>query len=215
MPGQHAPFDLTGAPGIGKTRMALQVAADLLPDFRDGVFFVELAPVTDPTLVASAIATTFGLSESSNGSLQEDLERFLNVKKLLLVLDNFEQVLDAAPLVLELLTACPALKVLVTSREALNMPGEQQFPISPLDLPDEAHMPDIDTLPLFAGVALFLERARGIDPTFSISRENALDIAAVCARLEGLPLAIELAAARVTLFRQPTWRRALTSSCIS
>jgi predicted ATPase/DNA-binding XRE family transcriptional regulator/tetratricopeptide (TPR) repeat protein len=189
----------TGAPGIGKTRMALQVAADLLPDFRDGVFFVELAPFTDPTLVASAISATFGLSESSNGSLQEDLKRFLNVKKLLLVLDNFEQVLDAAPLVLDLLTACPTLKVLATSREALNVPGEQQFPISPLDLPDEAHMPDIGALPRFAGIALFLERARGADPTFSLDKENAREVAAICNRLEGLPLAIELAAARVTL----------------
>jgi predicted ATPase/transcriptional regulator with XRE-family HTH domain len=190
---------LTGAPGIGKTRLSLQVAVDLLPHFRDGVFFVELAPVTDPSLVASTIATALGLTESGIQSIQNDLKRFLTSKRMLLVLDNFEQVLDAAPIVIDLLSNCPSLKVLVTSREALHVPGEQQFPLSPLDLPDLARMPDVEALPGYPAIALFLERARSADPTFPLNRQNALDVTTVCTRLDGLPLAIELVAARVTL----------------
>ena len=191
---------LTGAPGIGKTRLSMQVGKDLLPHFRDGVCFVELAPVTDPSLVATTIAATLGLSESGMQSIQSDLSRYFSGKRIVLVLDNFEQVLDAAPLVVDLLSSCPALKVLVTSREALHVPGEQQFPLFPLDLPDMAHMPEVKVLPDYPAIALFLERARAVDPTFALNEQNAFDLTAVCTRLDGLPLAIELAAARVTLF---------------
>jgi predicted ATPase/transcriptional regulator with XRE-family HTH domain len=190
----------TGAPGIGKTRLSLQAGADLLPHFGDGVFFVQLAPVSDPFRVASTIAVTLGLTESGSGSTQNDLKEFLTGKRMLLVLDNFEQVLDAGPLVLDLLGRCPGLKVLVTSREALHVPGEQQFPVSPLGLPDLARLPDLQALPTYPSIALFVERARAVDPTFLLNEENALDVSTICRRLDGLPLAIELAAARVRLF---------------
>lgn len=189
----------TGAPGIGKTRLSLQVAANLLPSFKDGVFFVELAPISDPSNVASTIASTLGLAESVNGSILDRLKQLLTGKRMLLVLDNFEQVLDAAPLVIDLLSNCPNLKVLVTSREALHVPGEQQLPLSPLDLPDLEHLPNLGTLPNYPSIALFLERAVGVDPAFHLAHENALEVASICTRLDGLPLAIELAAARVKL----------------
>jgi predicted ATPase/transcriptional regulator with XRE-family HTH domain len=187
----------TGAPGIGKTRLSLQVAAELLPQFEDGVFFVELAPVSDPSIVASTVASTLGLPESGSGSMLNALKNYLNGKKFLLVLDNFEQVLDAAPVALELLSSCPGLKVLITSREALHVPGEQQFPVSLLDLPDLARLPRVQALPGYAAIALFLERARAVDPAFDLNEDNALDVTTICTRLGGLPLAIELAAARV------------------
>ncbi len=189
----------TGELGIGKTRLSLQVAADLLPHFRDGIFFVQLAPVRDPSLVASTIATTLGLPQSGSGSIGNDLKRFLTGKSMLLVLDNFEQVLDAAPVVIELLGSCPSLKVLVTSREALHVPGEQQLPVPPLALPDLARLPSVQTLLRYPAIALFLERAQAVDPAFRLSEENALDVTTICTRLDGLPLAIELAAARVRL----------------
>ena len=189
----------TGAPGIGKTRMALQVGAELLPCFEDGVFFIQLAPIYDPTLVASTITGVLGLAESGSGSIQNDLKHFLSGKSMLLVLDNFEQVLDAGPVVIGLLGNCPNLKVLVTSREALHMPGEQQFPIAPLELPHQAHMSDVQTLAACPAIALFLERARASDPTFRLSEDNAHEVAAICARLDGLPLAIELAASRIKI----------------
>jgi non-specific serine/threonine protein kinase len=190
---------LTGAPGIGKTRLSMQVAAELLPHFDEGVFFVQLAPISDPSQVALAIAATLGLAESGSGLMEHNLNNYLTGKNILLVLDNFEHVLDAAPLVLELLSSCPGLKVLVTSREALHVPGEQQFPVSPLDLPDPARLPNLQALPHYPAIALFLERAQAVDPAFRLSEENALDITTICTRLDGLPLAIELAAARVRL----------------
>ena len=188
----------TGAPGIGKTRLSRQTALDSLPYFQE-VTFVELAPVTDPTLVPSAIAATLELVGESSALIQQSLKQYVGDKKMLLVLDNFEQVLDAAPLLVDLLSTCPNLKVLVTSREALHVPGEQQFPVPPLDLPDPQRLPDLDTLSQYAAVALFLERAMAADPGFALTDANAREVCEVCARLEGIPLAIELAAARVTL----------------
>jgi predicted ATPase/transcriptional regulator with XRE-family HTH domain len=183
----------TGAPGIGKTRLSLQVGSDLSPYFPDGAFFVELAPITDPSRVGSGIAATFGLAESGSGTVQSDLKNYLSAKKMLLVL-------DAAPLVVDLLSHCLSLKVLVTSREALYVPGEQQFPVPPLDLPDLERLPAVSALPGYPAIALFLDRANSVDPAFSSFKENAPDVTTVCTRLEGIPLAIELAAARVRLF---------------
>jgi len=191
---------VTGAPGIGKTSVGLQVAANLVPYFSDGVFFVELAPISDPTMVASAVAAGVGLAESGGESAQSKLKYFMSGKRVLLFLDNFEQVLDAAPLVVELINSCPGLKILVTSREALHVVGEQQLPLTPLSLPSLTHMPGVEILPDYPAIALFLERARSVDPAFSLNEQNALDVVTVCTRLDGLPLAIELAAARVSLF---------------
>ncbi len=190
---------LTGAPGIGKTRLGLQVAADLLAEFTDGVFLVELVSIGDPDLVAPTIAGTLALKETTNGSSLEGLKQFIAGKKILLLLDNFEQVLDAAPVVVGLLSSCARLKVLVTSREALHIVGEQQFPVPPLRVPDLSQMPAAQEPLSFPAVELFMQRASATDPGFRLTQKNAGTVAVICARLEGLPLAIELAAARIKL----------------
>jgi predicted ATPase/transcriptional regulator with XRE-family HTH domain len=190
----------TGVPGIGKTRLSLDVAAHLLPDFGDGVFFVELAPIAEPDLVASTVATTLGCKEMGHGSHVDWLKEFVRDQRMLMVLDNFEQVLDAAPVVVEMLRTCSALKVLVTSREALHVMGEQQFPVPPLEVPDLTHLPDTrddQSLLSYPAVTLFMQCARAVDPSFALTEENYRIVAAICTRLEGLPLAIELAAARI------------------
>jgi predicted ATPase/transcriptional regulator with XRE-family HTH domain len=190
---------LTGAPGIGKTRLSVQVAADLLAEFSAGVFLSELAAISDPDLVAPTIAATLGLKEAASQSVLDGLKQFLSDKRMLLVLDNFEQVLDAAPIVVELLSSCPQLKVLVSSREALHVMGEQQFPVPPLQLPDLAQLPDVQAPLTYPAVELFTERASATDPSFRLTAANSTTVAAICVRLEGLPLAIELAAARTKL----------------
>jgi predicted ATPase/class 3 adenylate cyclase len=190
---------LTGPGGIGKTRLGFQVAAELLDQFEDGVFFVALAPITDPALVASAIASPLGVVETGERSLKEGLEAHLRDKELLLLLDNFEQVLDAAPLLGELLSACPKLKVLATSRSVLRVYGEQEYPVPPLELPRPGRLPPIDRLSQYDAVRLFIERAKAARPNFSVTDETAPAVAEICMRLDGLPLAIELAAARIKL----------------
>jgi len=190
---------LTGPAGVGKTRLALNVAADLLPDFADGVFLVSLAPLSDPTLVASAIARTLGLREQGNRPLQDILAEHLGDRRLLLLLDNFEHVTAAAPLLAELLAACPHLGLLVTSRAPVHVRGEQLLPVAPLAVPDLTHLPPREELAQVAAVTLFVARARAVAPDFALTPANAPVVAAICARLDGLPLAIELAAARVTL----------------
>jgi len=189
---------LTGAPGIGKTRLALQVAAELLPDFAGGVRFVPLALIKDPDLVIPTIAHALCVWEVDRPQL-EHLKSYLQEQQLLLLLDNFEQLLPAAPLVAELLSACPDLKILVTSREVLHLRAEHQFPVPPLALPDLKHLPDIEMLPQYTAVDLFLQRAQAARPDFQLTRTNARTIAELCVRLDGLPLAIELAAARIKL----------------
>jgi predicted ATPase/transcriptional regulator with XRE-family HTH domain len=193
---------LTGVPGMGKTRLSLETAARLLPEFGDGVFFVELAFVSEPDLVASTIASTLGCKDIGGGSHLDWLKHFVNDRRMLLVLDNFEQVLDAAPLVVDLLGTCSALHILVTSREALHIMGEQQFPVQPLDVPDLTHLPeaqDSRALLSYPSVELFVQRARAVDPSFVLTEDNYGVVAAICTRLEGLPLAIELAAARIKM----------------
>jgi predicted ATPase len=186
---------LTGPGGIGKTRLGLQVAADLLDDFAHGVFFVPLATISDPALVLSTIVQTLGIQETADQGPLDSLKVHLCDKQILLLLDNFEQVIAAAPAVTELLMACPLLKLLVTSREVLRLSGEYEFPVPPLALPDTRHLPPVATLPQYAAVALFLQRALAAKPDFAITHENAAAVAEICVRLEGLPLALELAAA--------------------
>jgi predicted ATPase/transcriptional regulator with XRE-family HTH domain len=192
---------LTGPGGVGKTRLGLQVAADLIEDFTDGVYVVDLVPVRDPTLVSGAIAQTLGLRESGSQPLLERLKDELRDKQMLLLLDNFEHLLDAAALVAELLAATARLKLLVTSREQLHLRGEQEVAVPPLALPPttDDRRPTTDATH-YAAVQLFIARAQATQPAFQVTNGNAAAVAEICARLDGLPLAIELAAARLKLF---------------
>jgi len=187
---------LLGPGGTGKTRIALQLAADCLDDFADGAFFVALAPVRDTEHVGMAIASALGLKETGGGALAE----YLASRNLLLVLDNFEQVVEAAPLVAELLRSARAIKIVVTSRENLRIPGEKVVPIAPLELPSLRPLPTLDRLVLFEAVRLFIDCAEAAKPDFAVTSANAPAVAEICHRLDGLPLAIELAASRVRLF---------------
>jgi predicted ATPase/class 3 adenylate cyclase len=195
--GQTRFLTLTGPGGTGKTRLSLQVASDLLSSFVDGAFFVALAPITDPALVAPTIAASLGLRETSKHEPMDSVIDYLREKSLLLVMDNFEQVLAAADVVGQLLTSTEAVKVLATSREPLGIHGEREYPVPPLGLPDPARLPPLEGLSQYAAVELFIERAEGVKPGFTVTKENAPAIAEISARLDGLPLAIELAAARV------------------
>ena len=188
---------LTGPGGTGKTRLALQAGADLLEEFEDGVFFVALAVITDPELVPSTIADSLGVRESAGQPLVESLKSYLRDKRLLLILDNFEQVLEGAPLMGELLGACPKLKVLATSRIPLRLYGEQEYSVPPLTLPDPRVLPPLEVLTQYEAVRLFVERARAVKADFTVTNESAPAVAEICARLDGLPLAIELAGARM------------------
>ncbi len=194
---------LTGPGGVGKTRLGVQVAEDLAQEFPNGVTFVSLAPLRDPDLVMPTIAQTLGLREEGKQPILERLKAHLHNQQALLLLDNFEQVAVAAVQLVELLTACPALKVLVTSRAALRVSGEHEYPVPPLALPDLSHLPDLETLSAVAAVALFVQRAQSVQPNFALTASNAPAVAEICVRLDGLPLAIELAAARVKLLPPP------------
>ena len=190
---------LTGPGGTGKTRLAIQVAAQRLSKYADGAFLVELASITDPDLVASAIAVALEVRESTEQELSESLATALRDKEMLLVLDNFEQVVEAAPLVTRLLEAAPRLRVLVTSRAVLHVHGEHEFAVPTLAIPDASALPSLEALSQFEGVSLFIERAAAARADFTITNESAPAVAEIVARLEGLPLAIELAAANVRL----------------
>ncbi|MGH2370190.1 MAG: ATP-binding protein, partial [Chloroflexota bacterium] len=203
---------LTGPGGAGKTRLALRVAAELLDDFPDGVAFVALGPIVDPLLVAPTIAQTLGVRDAGGLTLVERLHNSLREQQLLLVLDNFEQVLPAASLVADLLATCPGLNVLVTTRAPLRLSGEQEFPVPPLTLPDPQRLPDVQGLMQYEAVGLFVQRAQAVRPDFRLTDQNAPAIAAICARLDGLPLAIELAAARIKLLPPQTLLAQLTSN---
>lgn len=188
---------LTGAGGSGKTRLAIQVATDLIDSFRDGVWWVELAGLTDPALVPQTVAKALGVRESAQQSLFESLTDFLRAKQLLLALDNCEHLLDAcAQLIRALLSACPHLQILATSREPLGFIGETVRLLSTLAFPDPKALSLADLLLQYPAVRLFVERVRALDGQFEINAENAAAVAHICARLDGIPLALELAAAR-------------------
>ena len=192
---------LTGPGGIGKTRTALQAAAELIEQFKDGVYFVDLAPIRDPKSVPKAIAQTLGLRETSDRPILDELKGQLRVKTILLDLDNFEQVTGAAASVVELLQDCYGLKLLVTSREALHVRGEYVFPLSPFALPDaDLKKLSVEQLTRYEAVRLFIERAQAVKPDFKLTDENATVVVEICTRVDGLPLGIELAAARIRLF---------------
>ena len=188
---------LSGVGGTGKTRLALQAAADMVDEFEHGVYFVPLDALSDPALVLQAIAQALAVREAAGRSLREQLLGYLRDKQTLLVLDNFEQVIDAAPRVSELLTAAPRVKVLVTSREVLRLSGEMEYPVPPLSLPDPKRLPPLERLTQYEAVAIFIERAVAVKPAFTVTNENVSAVVEICQQLDGLPLAIELAAARV------------------
>jgi len=188
---------LTGPSGSGKTRLALQLAAEMIDRFPDGVYFVALASITDPGLVPSTLAQCLGIPETPGRAIADRLKDDLRTKKLMLVLDNFEQVIAAAPLVAELLGTSPSVKMLVTSREGLRIRGEREYPVFPLALPDRPEQLSPESVSHYAAVELFVQRARAVKPDFGITDDTAPAVAEICSRLDGLPLAIELAAARI------------------
>lgn len=190
---------LTGPGGTGKTRLSLQIAARLLDQYKDGVYFVSLAEAREPVLVVSKIAELLGVREGGSQSLLESVKGFLRDKHMLLLLDNFEQVLEAAPMVSELLGSAPQLKLLVTSRALLNVRGEHEFQVPTLQLPDPNTDRVTKQLANCESVRMFIERAKAINPRFVLDDQSAPVIAEICRRLDGLPLAIELAAARVKM----------------
>jgi len=192
---------LTGPGGTGKTRLSLQIAADVMDQFPDGVYFVPLSAVHDPELVPSAIAQALSVQSTSSRRPIEVLIDYLHDKRMLLVLDNFEQLLPAAPVTTTLLEGSLGLRVLVSSRAVLHVYGEQEFPVPPLALPNLKALPSLSALSQFEAVRLFIERAVAAKPDFEATNENAPAIAGICERVDGLPLAIELAAARIKLFK--------------
>jgi predicted ATPase len=189
---------LTGSGGSGKTRLAIHAATDLVDSFKDGVWWVELAPLTDPSLVPSGVAKSLGIDGRSDRPLTETLTHYLRTRQVLLVLDNCEHLIDAcAQLTESLLTSCAGLKILATSREALSLTGERVWLVPALSLPNIQNITLIDLLMQYEGIRLFTERATAINPDFIPTDENAIAIAQICQSLDGIPLAIELAAARV------------------
>ena len=194
---------LAGAGGCGKTRLAVEVAGRLMASFPDGVHFVSLASVFDPTLVLPTIARRLGLVEIPGQSILESLAMYLGTKRTLLVLDNFEQVVEAAPLLAEMIAPCPGLVVLVTSRVLLRVSGEHHVPVPPLQIPELGEPSDAGLLLHYDAARLFVDRAGALDPEFELTSGNVSVVAEICRRLDGLPLALELAAARSTLLSLP------------
>src|SRR4051812_47873324 len=180
---------LTGPGGVGKTRLALHVIAVTTDDFPDGVTFVDLAPITDPHLVLSVIAQALGVREAGDDVLVDRLQVALHDQRHLLVLDNFEHVVEAAPIVALLVAGCPTLTVLVTSRTRLRLSNEHELPVAPLGLPEAESRTTVADLDGAAAVKMFVARAQAVAPGFVLSEANAAQIAAICRRLDGLPLA--------------------------
>jgi transcriptional regulator with XRE-family HTH domain len=191
---------LTGPGGVGKTRLAVAVAERSREAFADGVLVVPLAPLRDAALVPSVLAETLGIREVAGQALQETLARRLQDKHMLLVFDNFEHLLTAALVLGELVGRCPQLTILVTSRTALRLGGEHQFPVPPLPLPDTALQGPAEASERSPAAELFRQRAQAAKPTFELTDANGAVVAQLCRRLDGLPLAIELAAGRIKLF---------------
>lgn len=196
---RHRLVTLTGPGGIGKTRLAIEAAWSVLSEYPDGVSFVDLAPIREGHLVPTAIASVLGVREREDRPLMTALKEHLADRRALLVLDNFEQVLDAAPVIAELLSATKRLRALATSRASLHIRGEQDHPVLPLHVPAAGTNVAPGSLESFPSTALFLERARSVRSSFTLDASNAATIAAICTRLDGLPLGIELAAARAQL----------------
>ena len=207
---------LNGPGGTGKTRLGLQVGADMIEDFNDGVFFVPLAPVTDTELVPTTIAHILGLQESGGQPILESLKSYLKNKEILLILDNFEQIVSAAAYVADILSTSPKLKMLVTSRETLHLRGEKEYQVPPLSLPDPeklavAEADFVSALSQYEAVRLFIQRALDVKADFEVTIENAPALAEICHRLDGLPLAIELAAVRIKLLTPQAILKRLSS----
>jgi len=205
---------VTGPGGIGKTRLAVEVASGLVDNFPGGIHFVPLSPLSDPGLIASVIVQTLGIREAGGQSPLEILKKNLQDSlraPMLFLLDNFEHLVQAAPTVAELLAMGPHLKILVTSRAALHVYGEHEFPVPPLALPDSRSTPPFEVLSQYPAIALFVQRAVAAKPDFELNRQNAPAVTEICARLDGLPLAIELAAARVKVLSPSSMRTRLAS----
>jgi predicted ATPase/class 3 adenylate cyclase len=192
---EHRLVTLTGPGGTGKTRLALEVASDLLGEFADGAFFVDLAPIGDPDLVSLTVAQALGLSVDPGGDALKAAQVHLRERELLVTVDNFEQVVQGAGAIEELLSAAPRLRVLVTSRMALHIYGEQEFEVLPFELPDPNRT--AEELSRYAAVSLFVDRARAVKSDFELTSDNVAAVVGITARLDGLPLAIELAASQV------------------
>ena len=188
---------LTGTGGVGKTRLAVQVAAQAFPHFSDGVYVASLVAISEPDFVLPTIARSLGQREISSPSVQEQLHHYLQDKELLLVVDNYEHVLATAPLLTEMLASCPQLKILVTSRTVLQVQGEHEYVVVPLAVPNLGQLGDGEIPVQYSSVALFLDRAQASRHEFQITPDNARAVAEICVRLDGVPLAIELAATRV------------------
>ncbi|MAG37585.1 MAG: hypothetical protein CL878_15225 [Dehalococcoidia bacterium] len=203
---------LTGPGGTGKTRLAIEAASAQSAAFSDGVHFVDLSPVRDSSLVVSAIAEVLGIQEAEDRPLLASLKDYLREKLLLLVLDSFERATDAAPVVVDLLAAEAQLKVMVTSRVHLEAPGEHVYAVRPLALPDPEQLPSLAMLSQAEAVALFIQRAQSVEPGFAVTQENAPAVAGICAQVEGLPLALELAAARLPQLSPQTIREHLEAA---
>jgi predicted ATPase len=195
---------LIGPGGVGKTRLAVATADHVGDAFADGRVFVGLAPLRDPGLVLSGVASALGLRETARRRLADVMFDFLRGREMLLILDNFEHLLEAAPLAADILAAAPRVKILATSRAALRVRGEHEYPVPPLDLPPAEQARDVAVLEVNEAVAFFVDRAQAVRPNFALTSDNAAAIAEICARLDGLPLALELAAARVKLLPPAT-----------
>lgn len=193
---------LTGPGGTGKTRLALKIAKTIKRKFADGVFYIELSPIKDPSLVASAIAQALEIKENPGEPLLQTIITQLHEKQLLLVIDNFEHVISAAPHVGSLISLCPRLKVLITSRRPLKINYENEFSVTPLTFPEDQDFA-VTGISQYSAIQLFIERVKAVDPTFEATADNLPTLATICARLDGLPLALELAAARIRLFKTP------------
>lgn len=192
---------LTGPGGTGKTRLSLQVGANLLDEYEHGVWFVELASITNPNLFLPTVASTLKVKEAAGKSISDVINEYLANKQLLLILDNFEQIVSAAPDISGLLTAAPNIKVLVSSREVLRLRGEHGYSVPPLGLPESKRKQTAAVLAQYEAIALFTQHARAVNPSFGLNDDNANIIAEICMKLDGLPLAIELAAARSRLLK--------------
>ncbi len=194
-------LSLIGPGGTGKTRLGIQLASHLMDNYNDGVYFIDLSTAGDTDSLFAAIARTLGLREISDRNMLDEIKKYLQNRKMLLLLDNFEQLTMAAPHIYDLLMGCPQLKLIVTSREPLRLRGEQIFPVPPLQLPDTGPLKQaVSEILKNESIQFFAERAQSVRPDFKISEENVIAVIEICSRLDGLPLAIELAASRINIF---------------